>query len=197
MTRRGWSALKGVTGPQWFRTTTQRIDAMHLIERELLADPDQYVANGTATATTAMVVLGTQVALLLGAGVVGLVMVMRVGRDIGAVAAVTGRLADGDLAVEVSADRRTDEIGRLTAALRIFRDRLAEAARADARLAGERERTEGKAGAATRTIDAVEHSASETGAASLSLVNASRTLSADRSALAAEIERFAQSVRSA
>jgi methyl-accepting chemotaxis protein len=214
--------LKGVTGPQWFRTTTQRIDAMHVVERELLADLDHHAASGTAAATTAIVGLGTLAAFLVGAGVLGLVLAMRVGRDIGRVARVTGRLADGDLSVELPAERRSDEIGQLTAALRIFRDRLAEAARTDALLTGERERAEAarradlerivgelrdvtdgvveRLGSATRGVEADAGSLSAAAEQSRGKVAvmaaATRSASANVQAVASSAEQLSAAIRS-
>jgi methyl-accepting chemotaxis protein len=134
--------LGGITGPQWFRTTTVRIDAMRIVEEEMASELDRIVAADRSAVLQAIAILLGMMVGIVGSGVVGIAIARRVGREISTVADITSRMAGGDLSVQLDLTARGDEIGRLTAALTVFRDGLTEAANAKTLLDEERRRSE-------------------------------------------------------
>jgi methyl-accepting chemotaxis protein len=81
--------------------------------------------------STNALVLGVVAAALAAVCGLGLLIGRAVTRPVMALAAATGRLAEGDLAVEIRGTRRRDEIGVVARSLQVFKEALAEKRRAD------------------------------------------------------------------
>jgi methyl-accepting chemotaxis protein len=97
--------------------------------------------------------------LVIALAVLGAVVVFLVVRPLAGVTEALGRVAKGDLAVEVAGARRKDEVGELARALVVFKDSLAEMRRLEAEQAAAKERAAAERKASmSRTADAFERS---------------------------------------
>jgi methyl-accepting chemotaxis protein len=138
--------LNSLTGPQWFELTTRRIDLLMQLETDLgqairaAAKDHQNVFN-----TQAQLSMFAASGVFLLALFVSTIMVMSVTKPLKQVSSQLGRLADGDLDVEVSGTERKDEIGVLACAAAEFLESsqernlmLAEKAKAEEKEMNER-----------------------------------------------------------
>ncbi|WP_349371270.1 methyl-accepting chemotaxis protein [Salinarimonas sp.] len=122
------------------------IEAVGAVERDLEVIRGELVAaQQSALATVRAVGLGASALLALVALAFAYLNFAVVSRPLARLADTTQRLAEGDLEAEPPASRRGDEIGRMGAALGVFRDNLIrtrtlEAETADAREAAEKRR---------------------------------------------------------
>jgi methyl-accepting chemotaxis protein len=69
------------------------------------------------------------VGLALGIGLIGVIVIFGVTRPLSAMTGAMGRLAEGDLAIDVTGTERKDEVGALSRALQVFKDNAIEARR--------------------------------------------------------------------
>jgi methyl-accepting chemotaxis protein len=88
-----------------------------------------------------------ELVIIAGAGtLIGIVLALILGRGISApvksMTAAMGRLADGDLAVEIPAQGRRDEIGRMASAVEVFKQNALEVQRLEAEQAEAKQRAE-------------------------------------------------------
>ncbi|UVF19947.1 methyl-accepting chemotaxis protein [Microvirga terrae] len=103
---------------------TARIDANKKALAES-ADDGAELADETSTTLIASAVVGILSAL----GLLGAIVIVGITRPLGAMAGAMGRLADGDLSVEVTGVERKDEVGALARSLQVFKDNAVEARR--------------------------------------------------------------------
>lgn len=140
-------SLQDVTGPEWFKKSTERIDRLKVVEDQLAGDL-RTLADAKASAASFTLYLDS---ILAGAvALVVLIVMLTVTRSIvRPIRSLEGdmkELADGNLDVGLEGAERGDEIGDMTKAVVVFRDnaaerrRLAEAAENDVRLNAERQR---------------------------------------------------------
>ncbi|NKB22642.1 MAG: HAMP domain-containing protein [Alphaproteobacteria bacterium] len=123
----------GVTGPQWFKTITSKIDLMKRVEdriaNDLVALTDRLHAEAASLFRTELISIG---ALL----VATLLLVFFVVRGItGPLAKLTGattRLAEGDTTSEIDIPETTDEVGTLVGSIKVFQRNLIESERLQA-----------------------------------------------------------------
>ena len=140
-------SLQDVTGPEWFKKSTERIDRLKVVEDKMAADL-QKLAKANSSAASFTFVLDS--ALAAGVGLLVLIVMLTVTRSIvrpiRSLEDDMNELADGNLDVGLEGAERGDEIGDMTKAVVVFRDnaaerqRLAEAAENDSRLNEERQR---------------------------------------------------------
>ncbi len=138
-----------MSGPEWIAASTRAIDSLYRIEEALGAANERHLENIQASAFGWMVFLFLLLAfgMLSGAGSLWTVT-MRVARPVRRMTEVMGRLAEGELHVEMPALDRTDEIGEMATAVQVFRQNaidnmrlLAEQAEQEQRLQDEKRRT--------------------------------------------------------
>ncbi|MBI1906003.1 MAG: nitrate- and nitrite sensing domain-containing protein [Rhodocyclales bacterium] len=135
---RGGQLLRKIESTRWFDTQTRKIDQLKSVEDRLAADLIQHARNietsarGTAAtlnfAILLMLVLTVAIAALLARGIID---------PIARITAALNRLAANDEEVEITDDRRGDEIGDMARAAVVFRDNVSRIARAEERLRSE------------------------------------------------------------
>ncbi len=119
---------RGISGTDWFGATTVRIDKMKAVENAVGATILSRVtrlqkANLRASIMGAALSLGALGVMLLICVKIGL----SISRPLGALAGLVRRLAHGELAIQVPAQDRTDEIGEISRAVDILREKSIEA----------------------------------------------------------------------
>lgn len=153
---------KRVRSREWFDAATAKIDVLRDIESKLEADLHEDTAAQRTAALTAFLVL-----LLLGAaiGVGCFVIVTSAIRSITVpvqtLATITDKLADGDLEVAIDLPDSADEIGKLVASVKVFKEKLLEndklrteqAAEEERRVAAERKAEEEKRAAEAKAAE--------------------------------------------
>ncbi|UVF19946.1 methyl-accepting chemotaxis protein [Microvirga terrae] len=82
-----------------------------------------------ASSTSMHLMTASVVGLALAIGLLASIMIYGVARPLNGVAGAMGRLADGDLSVEVTGTERKDEVGALARSLQVFKDNAVEARR--------------------------------------------------------------------
>jgi methyl-accepting chemotaxis protein len=118
--------LKGLDGKAWFDATTARIDTLKIVEDRLAADLAGLTETKQREANEALVILGSVIALALAVSVIlVLVAAHSITVPLSKLSAAMGRLAGGELAVEIDA-RSDDEIGTMAKALVVFKDNMAK-----------------------------------------------------------------------
>ncbi len=122
--------LGGVTGPQWFAATTQRIDLMKTVEDKIADELGDFAQAVSASARREFMS-----GLVAGGGmlVLSAFLAFLVSRQI--VASLTGmgeamqRLAKGDTSTAIPALGQRDEIGAMAGSVQVFKDNMIEAER--------------------------------------------------------------------
>jgi methyl-accepting chemotaxis protein len=102
----------------------ERIDAN---QKNLDAAASEAEALASSTSTT--LIVSSAFGLLVAISLLGSIVVFAVVRPLGAMTGSMGRLAHGDLAVEVIGTERKDEVGALARSLQVFKDNAIEARR--------------------------------------------------------------------
>ena len=133
----------GMTGEAWFAAASTRIDALHEIEK-LLADAahDEAAASVAHHRAMLMAIAAGVLAVLGGAGFMGLRVSRSIIRPLDGLTRDTGRLTEGDTDLALAHAGRRDEIGAMTKALSHFRDVIVAKRQADAELAAAEEAAE-------------------------------------------------------
>ena len=106
--------------------------------------------------------LVSSIAQLVALGLLGWIAVAQVARPLARMTGLMGRLASGDLAIEVPATDRRDEVGALAQALKIFKENAIAAQDFEAAQAAERQRREARALAIEAHIGKFEQSVEST-----------------------------------
>jgi methyl-accepting chemotaxis protein len=90
--------------------------------------------SGIAEGRRAAIMLAgvSALSVLIGLGMLAWIAIVQVGRPLGGITAQMGRLAGGDLTIEVEGAERRDEVGAIARALAVFRRTAIEAERARA-----------------------------------------------------------------
>jgi methyl-accepting chemotaxis protein len=123
-------ALGMATAPQWFAATTARIDLLKKVEDQLAADIVARVETLRDAAVSALWVMSTVLAAAIGIGfALAWLAVRTIAGPVRALTGYMGQLAAGDTTQDVPGRARGDEVGRMAAAVEVFREGMAEADR--------------------------------------------------------------------
>jgi methyl-accepting chemotaxis protein len=156
--------------------------------------------------STLLTLLGCAAAAIAVIGVLATLIARSVARPVRALTEAMGALASGDLAREIPVAKRADEVGRMTAAVRVFKDNLIhtrqlEADTAQARLAAEEQRKTGMRqmadsfeAAVGGIIGTVSASATELQATAGSMTEVAGETAAQSGAVAAAAEEASSNV---
>ena len=147
----------------------QMIPAGERVDNTLRADMDynagQAAQSGVQIATSAVTgrlsIIGFAVAALVVAILAGLFLISAIARPIKAMTGAMRRLAAHDMAAEVPARGRADEVGQMAAAVQMFKDNMIAADRAAAEQQAERTAKEHRAARLEQTVAKFEVSARE------------------------------------
>ncbi|GAB4190294.1 MAG: methyl-accepting chemotaxis protein [Thalassobaculales bacterium] len=122
-----------LTPAQWAEASNPALQSIVDIRDAAIAASREHL-DARASAAWLAILLGgaTLLAGLVAAGFCIAVVTRRVVGPLARLADVTGRLAAGDLAVEVQIHRRADEIGRMAEAVGVFRENLVRVKELDA-----------------------------------------------------------------
>jgi methyl-accepting chemotaxis protein len=193
----------------------ERIDAN---QKNLDAAADEAEALASSTSTTLMV--SSAFGILVAIALLGSIVVFAVVRPLGAMTGAMGRLANGDLAVDVTGTERRDEVGELARSLQVFKDNAIEAHRLAAEQEVENQAkmrraevldtltktfernvsalTQGLSSAATEmeaTAQSMTHVAGQTTQQSVTVSSAAQQTSANVQTVAAATEELSISIR--
>jgi len=193
----------------------ERIDAN---QKNLDAAADEAEALASSTSTTLMV--SSAFGILVAIALLGSIVVFAVVRPLGAMTGAMGRLANGDLAVDVTGTERRDEVGELARSLQVFKDNAIEARRLAAEQEVENQAkmrraevldtltktfernvsalTQGLSSAATEmeaTAQSMTHVAGQTTQQSVTVSSAAQQTSANVQTVAAATEELSISIR--
>ena len=150
--------LGGITGSDWYKAATARINLMKQVEDHLAADVQ--LASGSAK-RAAWRELIAEAAAIFGALAATLVITLWLAhgiiRPLNAMTAAMRQLADGETSVTVPSTGLSNEIGQMAAAVQVFRDNKVVADR----LAADQEVARA---ARTRRQDAMDRNTQEFGA---------------------------------
>jgi PAS domain S-box-containing protein len=123
-----------IEGPYWFETMTRKIDLLKRVEDRIDADLTQLAGEVQSDAQTVfyMSSLLTFIVLLITVGLV-ISVVRGITRPIVDITDAMTKLADGDMAVEITGVERGDEIGAMARAALVFREAMIKLAEAEER----------------------------------------------------------------
>ncbi len=125
--------LEGVTGAEWFKAITEKINLMKEVEDFLSFRFEEVAATQAAEAWREFYLgLAFVLALLvLSAGLI-IAIVRSITKPVGAMTDVMNRLAEGDKTVQVVGADRRDELGAMAKAVEIFKQNALEMERLEA-----------------------------------------------------------------
>ena len=128
---------------QWLQRSNVALDSLILVPNAALAEAQAYAERRAAEAARRLWFQGGLLAIGLLVGGAGFWLGQsRIIAPIRAIRATMGRLAQGDLAAAIHGADRPDEIGEMIAAILVFRDGMAQAARLEAEQEEVRQRAE-------------------------------------------------------
>jgi methyl-accepting chemotaxis protein len=194
---------------------TARIEANTKAVAKAANDADE-LASQTSTNLIASAAAG----ILLAVGLIAAIVISGIVRPLTRMTGAMGRLAEGDLAVEVTGTERKDEVGQLARSLQVFKDNAIEARRLAAEQEAENEAkmrraqvldqltknfernvsamTQGLASAATEmeaTAQTMTSIADQTNNQTVSAASAAEQTSANVQTVAAATEELSISIR--
>ncbi len=135
--------LGGITGGQWFKTITDKINLMKVVEDHVAAH-----LKGVATARqqaawrTFMISAATALGLLVVTALLVTAIVRSITGPVGRLTDVMHKLAAGDKSVIVFGANRGDEIGAMAKAVEVFKTNAVEMERMERRQAEEKAEAE-------------------------------------------------------
>jgi methyl-accepting chemotaxis protein len=192
--------LDGITGAQWFKAATVRIDLLKQVEDRMASDLKSQASGIRAAAEARLyATLALLAGLLVLTVIVGTVMIRAIVRPLNSQIRTMQRLADGETEVTIAGVMRRDELGSMAQAIAVFREQAVEnrrlgAAQETDRLRGDAEkkaalrdmadRIEAETGKALAEVSACA-TAMTTAAGSMSASAAKTGQSAERAATAA------------
>ncbi|WP_262030605.1 methyl-accepting chemotaxis protein [Microvirga sp. Mcv34] len=194
---------------------TARIEANTKAVDKAAAEADEL-----ASRTSMNLILSAAVGILLAVGLIAAIVISGIVRPLTRMTGAMGRLAEGDLAVEVTGTERKDEVGQLARSLQVFKDNAIEARRLAAEQETENEAkmrraqvldqltkdfernvsamTQGLASAATEmeaTAQTMTSIADQTNSQTVSAASAAEQTSANVQTVAAATEELSISIR--
>jgi len=153
-----------VDNAEWFAQATAGINALlaaqKIATRDVAALLEGSVADAHANLLTAFAILGAIAAFC---GFAGIVIILQVVRPLAGMTAAMGELARHNLAVEIPAAGRNDEMGAMAAAMIVFKANAVEAQRLRDGAAGLKEQADAERREALSTMASTVED--ETGAA--------------------------------
>ncbi|MBW4093018.1 MAG: HAMP domain-containing protein [Proteobacteria bacterium] len=188
--------LAGITGADWFKATTARIDLLKKVEDRFARDLT-VLTNRTRRAARSglFVAVGTIIALLGITAAIGAAMIRAIVRPLDAHIRAMQRLADGETDITIAGAARNDELGSMARAITIFRDQANENRRLAAAQETERNRAEAEKLAALRSM--AETIETETGTALVDVSNRTGAMEATADHMGASISRTETSAQGA
>ncbi len=115
--------ISGVTGPQWFQVSTQRIDALKTVEDRVMLDLEHAAQAHAADMSHRLWVLGgTLTVVTLVTIVLSILVSQTIVPPLKNLADTMRRLSNNDLGVKVRNTEYTDEIGAMARSVEVFRD---------------------------------------------------------------------------
>ncbi len=205
--------LGGITGADWFKAATVRIDLLKTVEDRMASDLATLTASiRNAAEYQLYATLAAIVVLLALTAAISTAMIRAIVGPLGALIRTMQRLATGDTELAIAGTDRRDEIGRIAQAIEVFRNQAIEnrrlgAAQEEQRTSAEVEKVAALRGMAetieTETakalVQVVEHTAAMAANAESMGASATRTGAAAQSAAAAASQALsnAQTVASA
>ncbi|MGE0748293.1 MAG: methyl-accepting chemotaxis protein, partial [Rhodospirillales bacterium] len=135
-----------ITTAKWVETTTPQIGTLLEVTRAAAAASEAYnlqvekAALRSLAVQSALLLIGIAVAAAM-----AWVVLFRVSRPLAAVTATVRRLAQNDLAVEITGTERRDELGALARDVAVFKDSMIEADRLKAEQEEARRRADAEA----------------------------------------------------
>jgi methyl-accepting chemotaxis protein len=177
-------------------------------------------ADELASETSTSLIISAAVGILLAVGLIAAIVISGIVRPLTRMTGAMGRLAEGDLAVDVTGTERKDEVGQLARSLQVFKDNAIEARRLAAEQEAESEAkmrraqvldqltknfernvsamTQGLASAATEmeaTAQTMTSIADQTNNQTVSAASAAEQTSANVQTVAAATEELSISIR--
>ncbi len=155
--------LEGVTGPYWFDQITKKIDLLKTVEDRLSADLRNLALELKNEAENAFLLAKLEaVGLLLLTLIFATGAAVSITRPIANLTCCMGRLAEGDLEIEITSREQKDEIGDMSRAVEILRQNSLEARNlAVQRIEREKQVKEEKRVATLKMADELESSIME------------------------------------
>ncbi|GAB5509885.1 MAG: HAMP domain-containing methyl-accepting chemotaxis protein [Hyphomicrobiales bacterium] len=119
--------ITGVSGLDWFETSTVFIDALRAVENDLLHEVEDYAASEYSAAIGLLVLeAGLLLATILGAVALTWIIASRITGGINRISGDMTKLADGEIELDLRDVERRDEIGGMARAVAVFRDQAIE-----------------------------------------------------------------------
>ncbi|MCW2308938.1 methyl-accepting chemotaxis protein [Rhodobium gokarnense] len=151
--------ISGVTGPQWFKTSTARIDALKTVEDRLAEGIAATARSAGATARLEFWGLTISlVVLLIGALVVSYVVARSIIDPVKRLNCTLRRLASHDYDAEITDSDRADEMGAMARSVAILKDNALARVDLEARAKRERDRERDRQGHIEGVVGAFRHS---------------------------------------
>ncbi|MGB0682169.1 MAG: nitrate- and nitrite sensing domain-containing protein [Magnetovibrionaceae bacterium] len=135
--------LQGVTGPEWFKKITAKIDRLKGLEDNVAANLRALADQLKSDAEKNMIVTIAVMALILLLTILFLFLSTRsISKPTLALERSMEALAEGDLEIEIPGLGRGDEIGAMAEAVQVFKENAQEVKRLNAQQAADREQAE-------------------------------------------------------
>jgi methyl-accepting chemotaxis protein len=184
---------------QWLQRSNLALDSLILVPNAALAEAQGYAEQRAAEAAQRLWLQAGLLAIGLLIGGAGFWLAQkRIIAPIRAIRATMGRLAQGDLVAVTDGAGRRDEIGEMIAAILVFRDGMAQAARLEAEHANVRQSAEAEKHAALADMaEKIESEAGRAMAAVAERTAAMATTAEQMSTSAAKTGQSAQGAASA
>lgn len=131
--------LGDITGPEWFKVATARMDLMRRVEERLGADLEEIASRTASDARRRLTVTALFVGLVsILTAILGTWLARGIVRPIRDLTTATHTIAEGDLSVEIDGHANKDELGTMARALVVLRDTARDRARLEAEVAAAR-----------------------------------------------------------
>ncbi len=119
--------LGSVSAETWFQSSTKRIDLMKEVEDAVAGDLSALTRSVHESSNRAFMTLAALLGLLLAVTlIVVVVMVRSITTPVGRLVGVMGRLAGGEVNIEIHGTKRKDEVGDMARATQVFKENALE-----------------------------------------------------------------------
>ncbi|WP_417771021.1 methyl-accepting chemotaxis protein [Stappia sp.] len=183
--------ISAVTGPQWFKGSTVRIEALKRVENALAGAISSEAAMGVAAGGRSFLWrLGLIAALALATMAFSVWVYRSIVPPITGLLEVMRRLAANDTDIVIANTGRADEIGAMAGAIEIFRENAVERINLESRLQDERLRERDRQASIEAMIEGFRSSVSSTldvaGSKAVDMRSSAETLSSEASRAATD-----------
>jgi methyl-accepting chemotaxis protein len=132
-----------VAAPAWIAAATATIETLYKVEEALIAANRGHAEERARAAMVKMLVLVALLSIGLAAAAFSFwIVARRVARPLQGMTDVMGRLAEGDLHLEVPALERVDEVGAMAKAVQVFKQNALDKTRLEVQQAEQEKRAE-------------------------------------------------------